>query len=46
MPRPHLVLESIPQPPDLLSRFREAFALPMKADPTVDRELAWYAQQP
>jgi membrane-bound lytic murein transglycosylase D len=46
IPRSHLVLESIPEPQDLLSRFREAFALPTTTDPAVERELAWYAQHP
>jgi membrane-bound lytic murein transglycosylase D len=46
LPRPHLVLDSIPAPPDLLTRLREAFVLPTTADPTVGRELAWYTQHP
>jgi membrane-bound lytic murein transglycosylase D len=46
LPQPHLVLDSIPAPPDLLSRLREGFALPTTTDPTVGRELAWYAQHP
>jgi membrane-bound lytic murein transglycosylase D len=29
-----------------LNRLREAFALPTTTDPTVERELAWYAQHP
>jgi membrane-bound lytic murein transglycosylase D len=46
VPRPDIVLESIPAPTDLLSRLREKFALETTSDPTVEREIAWYAQNP
>ncbi|HEY7672896.1 MAG TPA: transglycosylase SLT domain-containing protein, partial [Gammaproteobacteria bacterium] len=46
VPRPAVVLEPIPEPTDLLSRLRENFALETASDPTVERELAWYVQNP
>jgi membrane-bound lytic murein transglycosylase D len=44
--RPQITLEPIPEPTDLLSRLSTDFVLPPSDDPTVARELAWYAKNP
>jgi membrane-bound lytic murein transglycosylase D len=47
VPRPHIVLEPLPElPTDVLCRLRADFSLPVANDPTVERELAWYARNP
>jgi membrane-bound lytic murein transglycosylase D len=46
LPRPEAALEPIPEPTNLLTRLRDDFELPAASDPTIERELAWYSQNP
>lgn len=47
LPRPEIVLEPLPaRPAHLLARLGNDFSLPGSDDPTVQRELEWFASHP